>query len=337
MDFDLRLLRHARALAAEGSFARAARVLHLTQPALSRSIQELERRTGLKLFDRLQGRVQPTDLGHGFLADARDLLAHAEALDRQVATMRGTGSGRLVLGSGTYPTSGFMASAIASFLQTSPAIRIRVVNDNYSVLLASLRRRELDFVVSAPPLDEECGDLDVRELTPLQGRFFVRPGHPMLARGPVSLADVADAPLISSGRLPSSISKPLIDARTVRDSGRPVPDVGCESPEMMRRITGATDHVMLSTFVINAVALESNELVPLPVVDSRIGVAFAILRLKSRTLPPVADDLIREIVAADRAAALQDRQLAARFARHGDASNAAAARRRPSAARVSAA
>jgi len=71
MDFDLRLLRHARALAEEGSFARAARTLHLTQPALSRSIQELERRTGIRLFDRNKGRVDLTALGEVFLAHAR--------------------------------------------------------------------------------------------------------------------------------------------------------------------------------------------------------------------------------------------------------------------------
>ncbi len=74
MDFDLRLLRHARALAEEGSFGRAARALHLTQPALSRSIQELERRTGIQLFDRNKGGVEPTDLGRVFLVHARELL-----------------------------------------------------------------------------------------------------------------------------------------------------------------------------------------------------------------------------------------------------------------------
>ncbi len=103
MDFDLRLLRHARALAEEGSYARAARSLHLTQPALTRSIQELERRTGLKLFDRDSKRVGPTDLGRLFLAHARELLGRAEALDREVATMRGAGTGSLVVGSGTMP------------------------------------------------------------------------------------------------------------------------------------------------------------------------------------------------------------------------------------------
>jgi hypothetical protein len=51
MDFDLRLVRHARALADEGGFAGASRAFHLTQPAPSRSVQELERRTGIRLLD----------------------------------------------------------------------------------------------------------------------------------------------------------------------------------------------------------------------------------------------------------------------------------------------
>jgi DNA-binding transcriptional LysR family regulator len=123
MDFDLRLLRHARALAEEGSFSRAARAQHLTQPALTRSIQELERRTGIKLFDRSKGRVVPTDLGSVFLAQARELLGHAEALDREVATLRGSGTGNLVLGSGTFPTAIFVADAVAAFLRENPASR----------------------------------------------------------------------------------------------------------------------------------------------------------------------------------------------------------------------
>src|SRR5512139_3428735 len=177
MDFDLRQLRHARALAEQGSFARASRTLHLTQPALSRSIQELERRTGIKLFDRAQGRVEPTDLGRVFLAQARDLLGHAEALDREVATLRGTGTGRLVVGSGTFPTAIFMADALAAFLGRNPGVAVRVVNENWVGLVAGLRRREFDLVVAAPPAPDEATDLETINLSQRQGRFLVRPGH----------------------------------------------------------------------------------------------------------------------------------------------------------------
>ena len=302
MDFDLRLLRHARALGEEGSFARASRTLHLTQPALSRSIQELERRTGIKLFDRNKGRVEPTDLGRVFLAHARELLGRAEALDREVATLRGSGTGRLLVGSGTFPTAMFMSEALGAFLGKHPKVAIRVVNDNWVALVAALRRRELDFIVAAPPSEEESTGLSTHPLSFAQGWFLVRPGHPLLSKGEVSLADVAACPIVCTGRLTAPVTTALLAARKSADLGRPVPDVACESHEMMRHIAITTDHVLLSTLAANAKAVERGELVPLPVVDPRIGVTFAIIRLEARTLPPIADELIREVVAADRAA-----------------------------------
>ena len=326
MDFDLRLLRHARALAEEGSFARASRNLHLTQPALSRSIQELERRTGIRLFDRNKGRVEPTDLGSVFLAHARELLARAEALDREVATMRGSGTGQLVVGSGTFPTAMFMAEAVARFLRKNPAVGIRLVNDHWVALVAALRRRELDFVVAAPPPPEEATGLVTQPLSLRQGYFLVRPGHPLLSRRELSLADVAACPIICAGRLSAAITECLLAARKRRDPGRPIPDVACESHEMMRHIARATDHVLLSTLAANATAVAAGDLVVLPFVDPRISAVFAILRLEARTLPPIADDFILEVVAADRAALAGEHDLARQLL---ESSSARASAERP--------
>jgi len=311
MDFDLRLLRHARALAEEGSFARAARSQHLTQPALTRSIQELERRTGIKLFDRNKGSVVPTDLGRVFLAHARELLGHAEALDREVATLRGAGSGSLVVGSGTFPTAIFVAEGIAAFLRENPDVAVRVVNENWVALVAALRRRELDLVVSAAPPPAEAADLVVQTLSFRQGRFLVRPGHPLLAKPDPSLADIVAWPLICTGRLPAVLTDHLLRARSGARSRQPLPDVACDSSEMMRHIARTTDHVLLSVLSANAEALEAGQLVALPLVDPTIGSTFAILRLQARTLPPVADALARAIAAADRDAARIGRELAA--------------------------
>jgi DNA-binding transcriptional LysR family regulator len=311
MDFDLRLLRHARALAEEGSFARAARSQHLTQPALTRSIQELERRTGIKLFDRNKGRVEPTDLGGVFLAHARDLLGRAEALDREVATLRGSGTGRLVVGSGTFPTASFMAEGVAAFLRENPEIGVRVVNDNWAALVAALRRRELDFVVAAPLPPEEGTDLAVQPLSFRQGRFLVRPGHPLVGRGDPSLADIVAWPLICTGRLSAPITDRVLRARSGARARQPLPDVACESHEMMRHVARTTDHVLLSMLSANTAAVAAGELVALPLVDPAIGVTFSILRLESRTLPPIADALARSIVTADRATLEVERTLAA--------------------------
>jgi DNA-binding transcriptional LysR family regulator len=311
MDFDLRLLRHARALAEEGSFARAARSQHLTQPALTRSIQELERRTGIKLFDRNKGGVEPTDLGRVFLVHARDVLGRAEALDREIATMRGSGTGSLVVGSGTFPTASFMAEGLAAFLRENPEIGVRVVNDNWAALVAALRRRELDFVVAAPPPPEEGTDLAVQPLSFRQGRFLVRPGHPLVGKRGLSLADIVAWPLICTGRLSAPVADRLLNGRSGARTRQPLPDVACESHEMMRHIARTTDHVLLSMLSANVAALAHGELIALTLVDPAIGVSFSILRLESRTLPPIADALARSIVTADRATVEMEREFAA--------------------------
>jgi DNA-binding transcriptional LysR family regulator len=313
MDFDLRLLRHARALAEEGSFARASRALHLTQPALSRSIQELERRTGVKLFDRGPDGVEPTDLGRVFIAQARELLGRAEAMDREVALMRGSGTGSLVVGSGTFPTALFMPAAVAAFLRRNPRVGIRFVNDNWVTLLAALRRRELDLIVAAPPAVEDATGLIVQMLSPHQGYFLVRAGHPLLSKRVVSIGDVADCAIICSGRLPLALTEGLRNAREDGDKGRPIPDVSCESHEMMRRIATATDHVLLSALSANARAIEEGELEVLPLVDPRYSATFAIIRLQGRTLAPIADELVRDVMVADRETAKLERALASRL------------------------
>jgi DNA-binding transcriptional LysR family regulator len=312
MDFDLRLLRHARALAEEGSFARAARTLHLTQPALSRSIQELERRTGIRLFDRNKGRVDLTALGEVFLAQARQLLGHAEALDRAVALMRGTGTGSLIVGSGTFPTVLFMADAVSAFLRRNPGVDIRLQNENWAGLVAKLRRREVDFIVAAQPAPDETADLASQPLSARQAYFFVRPGHPLLATRELSLADVVSYPLVGTARLSASLTAALLAARRDADAHRDLPDVGCESHEMMRRVASMTNHVLISALAVSARALDEAELVLLPVFDPRLEVAFAVTRLQGRTLTPIAEELIEDVVAADLASAATERALAAR-------------------------
>lgn len=307
MDFDLRQLRHARALAEQGSFARAARTLHLTQPALSRSIQELERRTGLKLFDRAQGRVEPTDLGRTFLAHARELLGRAEALERETATLRGTGTGALIVGSGTFPTAMFVAEGVSAFLRRNPGVGIRLVNDNVMALVTALRRRELDLVVAAQPAIEEAADLAVRPVARRQGMFLVRAGHPLLARPALALADLGRHPIICTGRLTPPVADVLLEVRGTPHPARPLPDVACESVEMMLRIARTTDHVLLSTLAANAEAIDAGMLVPLPLVEPRLEVGFAVIRLQGRTLPPIADDLVDDLIAADRVTAEVER------------------------------
>jgi DNA-binding transcriptional LysR family regulator len=124
MDFDLRLLRHARALAELGSFARAAQTQHLSQPALSRSIQALEQRVGAKLFERTRHGATLTDVGRLFMEQAWDLLSRADDMSREVALFRGIDTAAVVIGCGPYLAQA-VAEAVGRTSRERPGARAR--------------------------------------------------------------------------------------------------------------------------------------------------------------------------------------------------------------------
>ena len=95
---DLRKLQNAVVLAETGSFVRASDQLHLTQSALTRSVQALEAELGLRLFDRTKQGVRPTPDGEEVLARARLLLLQARTLQREVALIRHAELGAVAFG-----------------------------------------------------------------------------------------------------------------------------------------------------------------------------------------------------------------------------------------------
>jgi DNA-binding transcriptional LysR family regulator len=90
---DLRRLKTFAAVAEHGTVLRAAQVLHITQPALSRQIAGLEQEVGFELFERIGRRLLLTPRGEQFLKDSRSLLAHADLPQAQGARQLADGSG----------------------------------------------------------------------------------------------------------------------------------------------------------------------------------------------------------------------------------------------------
>jgi DNA-binding transcriptional LysR family regulator len=308
MDFDLRLLRHARALATEGTFARAARSLHLTQPALSRSIQLLEHRVGVALFDRGRARVEPTDMGRLFLVHAEEVLRSADSLDREVAMMRGAASGALAIGIGAYVSAMFADDALAGFVARNPGVAIRVVGNNGTDLLPRLRAGGIDVMVGLSPDDAQTVGLAITPLSVRPGRFLVRAGHPLADRDAITLDEAMRCPLAFASRMPPHVVERVIRAREGAGA-RGVPDFQCESVAMMRAVTLATDHAMLVLPSMFADDLRAGRLVPLRIGGPPVEQGFAVVRLEGRATPRALEMLVEAMIAADRASREAERRL----------------------------
>ncbi len=132
------------------SFARAAEELHLTQPAISMQIKELEIVVGLPLFDRGGRKITLTTPGEYFLVHARRMLAALKDAADTMARMKGVESGRLTIGI-VSTTKYFVPRLLAEFRREHPAIELRLEVGNRQALVAQLQANEVDLAIMGTP------------------------------------------------------------------------------------------------------------------------------------------------------------------------------------------
>ena len=125
MHLKLRQLSHALAVWRHGSFRRAAAEQHLSQPALSRSIQNLEESLGVLLFDRQTTEVTPTAFGEALLRRAETILIEAAELEREMKLMKGLDIGRFSVAMGVYAAEMSGNLPLAEFLSAHPGLLLR--------------------------------------------------------------------------------------------------------------------------------------------------------------------------------------------------------------------
>jgi DNA-binding transcriptional LysR family regulator len=181
---DLRQLRHFVAVAEHLHFGRAAQALHLSQPPLSRSIQDLERRMGAMLLARTRRKVELTAEGARFLAEAKRLLAQLEQAMLDVGSMAAGAGGRLRLGFVSLADFGVLPDKAAR-----PGVALALREMLSPQQAAALAAGELDFGLLLPPV---TGDLD--HLVVQRERFVAAlPARHRLARrrGRVAMRELA--------------------------------------------------------------------------------------------------------------------------------------------------
>lgn len=151
----LRQMRYFDALATARHFGRAAELAHVSQPALSAQIMELEEHLGVKLVERSRAGTFLTAIGEEVLAQVRAILADVDRLEESARQRPGTLEGRLRLG--VIPTlAPYLVPQLIPYLrQRYPAIEIELKESLTDRLIADLGEGRLDAVVAALPIDAE--------------------------------------------------------------------------------------------------------------------------------------------------------------------------------------
>lgn len=198
MNVTLRQLQAFCTVARLGSFTRAASVLHVTQPALSVQIGQLEDALGLRLFDRTTRAVTITSVGRELLPRAERTLAELSGIVDTASGMATRNVGRVVVAALPSVASSFMPEAMATFRASHPGIDL-VLRDGLGAKIADLLRSgEVDFGVTAEGALE--AELDFAVLGSDEMVAVAPLGHPLGGLRRLTVEALLEHPLILMSR-----------------------------------------------------------------------------------------------------------------------------------------
>lgn len=191
---DLRQLRYFVAVAREEHVTRAARALHVSQPALSQQIASLERELDLPLFDRVGRGVVLTAAGRVLREHAERILLEADNARTAMDDLRGTLRGEVSLAAIQTANVTFLVEAMARFRETHPGVVVRVREERAERVVELVREGEVGLGVSYLPPDSGEG-LEVEPLHVEELVLVVPGGHP-LAGSDLPTRRVSEFPLV---------------------------------------------------------------------------------------------------------------------------------------------
>ena len=278
MEFDLARLRHIAAIARNRSFSRAAEELHITQPALSRSIATFEQRFGVRLFDRGRGGVVPTEVGKLVAEEAERVLAAARNLEHNLKLYGAGEAGRIAFGIGPLAASLILPRLSQEILNTRPSLQMRASIKLAENLLPELLADEIEMIFANSWKLSSLSDVTVSPIGSIRLVMVVRGGHPLAQRKKVHMADLHPFPVANAAEVPV--------AGLTGEAGSFV----CDNYHILRETVLGTDCVWLASPDLLAEDFEAGRLVSLDVSDfGPLQNDLSMICRRGRTMSPAAE------------------------------------------------
>ncbi len=289
-------LRHLHtfvAVAQQGTLGRAAETLNLSQPALSKTLNELEQLTGTRLFERGRLGAQLTVPGEQFLTHAVKVLDALNTAGQ--ALNRKEDASADVVRVGALPTAalGILPAAIGRFHQQQKSTSLQVATMNNTMLLAGLKSGEIDLGIGRMSDPELMGGLNYELLFLESLKLVVRPGHPLLPET-ITLSRVMEWPVVVSpkGTVPRQNAEALLQSQGCK---MPAGCIETLSASLSRQLTVDYDYVWFVPSGAVKEDLRQATLVSLPVPTQSAGEPIGILTRVDIPLSTGAQMLIAAI------------------------------------------
>ncbi len=262
----------------------AATALHVSQPAVSKTIQELEHLLGGSLFDRSRRNLFLTPFGEVFHRYAATSLA---ALRQGLDMARGTPEASTIR-VGALPTvsARILPGAVEAFTAGGPGAHTRIITGPNDYLLALLRTGDVDFVIGRMAEPDAMAGLSFEHLYSERVVMVVRPGHPLLDQSPFDLAMIERYQTLMP--TPSSVIRRLVDRMLLTHGVTELPHgVETISSAFGRAYTRQTDAVWIISEGVVANDLAEGYLALLPL-DTGETVGPVGFTTRTGTVPTLA-------------------------------------------------
>ncbi|BCM90663.1 HTH-type transcriptional regulator CysL [Abditibacteriota bacterium] len=191
MALNLHLLRLFMTVAEQGSFSRAAQVAHISQPAVSKGIQELEKQVGLPLLERGARGVRLTEAGSRLQEHAGAIFAAERVAEEELRAYRGLSGGTLRIGASLTIANYYLPPILARFIADYPDLNLHLTSQNTETIVALLLDYKLDVVLVEGPVHHER--IEVRKWREDELVVVAASQHPLALRAPITAADLNDA------------------------------------------------------------------------------------------------------------------------------------------------
>jgi DNA-binding transcriptional LysR family regulator len=194
MALNLHHLRVFARVAHEGGFTRAALSLHLSQPAVSKAVRELERQTGVPLLERAGRATTLTAAGEALYARARELFAVEQSAEEELRTLRGLNGGVLRVGASTTVATYLLFPYLARFRAANPRVELRVASANTRAIARALLERRLDVALVEGPVHHP--QIEVVPWREDELVVIAPPTHRLASKRSIQLGELTGEPFI---------------------------------------------------------------------------------------------------------------------------------------------
>lgn len=251
-------------VARQQSVGRAAEVLHVSQPAVTKTLRELEAAVGAKLIEREGRGIRFTQYGEVFLGHAGASLAAIQRGIDSVVRARANSEPPLRVGALPTVSARIMPGAIEQFLALNSGTPIKIVTGENVALLEQLRLGELDLVVGRLAAPEQMKGLNFAHLYAERVVFAVRKGHPLLKDRRLDFARIRDFTVLMPTE--GSIIRPFVERFLIAHGIADIPvEIETISDSFGRAMIRHSDCIWIISEGVVAPELDTGELDVLPI------------------------------------------------------------------------